>query len=52
MRGSPSRGTGARDHFLTWYFTGPLGHFVAGFADWVQLLSRYAWARARGRSLS
>jgi hypothetical protein len=40
------------DRALTWYFTGPLGHFVAGFADWAQLLRRYAWARARGRSLS
>jgi hypothetical protein len=34
----------------TWYFTGPLGHLVAGVADWAELFGRYLWARARGRS--
>lgn len=33
----------------TWYVTGPLGHLVAGVADWGELLGRYLWARARGR---
>jgi len=32
--------------------TGPVGHLVAGLSDWVVLLSRYWWARARGRPLS
>jgi hypothetical protein len=31
--------------------TGPLAHLVAGVADWVQLLARYAVARARGSEL-
>jgi hypothetical protein len=29
--------------------TGPLGHLYGGLADWATLLTRYAWARARGR---
>lgn len=33
----------------TWYVTGPLGHLVAGVADWAELFGRYLWARARGR---
>lgn len=32
--------------------TGGAGHLVAGVADWVTLVCRYAWARARGRPLS
>jgi hypothetical protein len=39
------------ERLLAWFFTGPVGHFVAGSADWAGLLVRYAWARARGRSL-
>ncbi|MTD42758.1 hypothetical protein GKE82_00170 [Conexibacter sp. W3-3-2] len=31
---------------------GPVGHLAAGLVDWVVLLSRYAWARARGRTLA
>jgi hypothetical protein len=34
---------------LTWFYTGPAGHLVAGVLDWAELLARYAWARARGR---
>jgi hypothetical protein len=34
---------------LTWFYTGPAGHLVAGVLDWVALLGRYAWARARRR---
>jgi hypothetical protein len=34
---------------LAWLYTGPVGHLVAGLADWAELLARYAWARARGR---
>jgi hypothetical protein len=32
-----------------WVVTGPLGHLYAGLADWLELLLRYLWARARGR---
>ncbi len=32
--------------------TGGVGHLVAGVVDWVTLVRRYAWARARGRSLT
>jgi hypothetical protein len=32
-----------------WLWTGPVGHTWGGFADWVSLLRRYWWARARGR---
>jgi hypothetical protein len=33
-----------------WLYTGPLGHLYGGIADWSELLARYAWARAHGRS--
>jgi hypothetical protein len=32
-----------------WLYTGPLGHLYGGVADWVELLARYARARAIGR---
>ncbi|HVS28085.1 MAG TPA: hypothetical protein VHE14_00920 [Solirubrobacteraceae bacterium] len=35
--------------FVSWLLTGPIGHLVAGMIDWAVALSRYAWARARGR---
>jgi hypothetical protein len=35
-----------------WIVTGPLGHLYGGAMDWVTLLARYAWARARGRDPS
>jgi hypothetical protein len=38
-----------RRRFAAWLITGPLGHLAAGMADWVVMLSRYWWARARGR---
>ena len=31
-----------------WLITGPVGHLYAGVVDWVGLLARLAWARARG----
>ena len=34
---------------LTWLYTGPLGHLYGGVADWATLLTRYLYARARGR---
>ena len=34
-----------------WIVTGPLGHLYAGVLDWVQVLARYARARARGERL-
>jgi hypothetical protein len=39
-RGRPERAA-------AWVVTGPLGHLVAGLADWAVLLGRLAWARAR-----
>ena len=49
----PTRGYDPRvrigERMTAWYFTGPLGHLVAGVADWAALLGRYLWARARGR---
>jgi hypothetical protein len=35
-----------------WLITGPIGHLVAGLADWVTMLARYWWARAKGMDLS
>jgi hypothetical protein len=34
----------------TWLWTGALGHLVGGALDFAQALSRYALARARGRT--
>jgi hypothetical protein len=31
--------------FAAWLVTGPVGHGVAGAADWAELLARAAWAR-------
>jgi hypothetical protein len=28
-----------------WLVTGPLGHLVAGVADWAALLARWLWSR-------
>ena len=33
-----------------WWWTGPLGHLVAGLMDWVAALSRYGLHLARGRA--
>jgi hypothetical protein len=41
----------ARRRFAAWLVTGPVGHLVAGVADWLTLLARWGWARARGREL-
>ena len=35
-----------------WVVTGPVGHLVAGVADWALLVSRYQWARWRGKPLN
>ena len=50
LRLRTARGVGARDvtapgrreRLAAWYVTGPLGHLVAGVADWAQLLGRCA----------
>jgi hypothetical protein len=34
-----------------WLVTGPIGHFAAGAVDWLILLARLGWARARGRAI-
>jgi hypothetical protein len=33
-----------------WVYTGPLGHFYGGLADWAALLARLALTRARRRA--
>jgi hypothetical protein len=40
-----------RPRLAAWLYTGPVGHFYAGAADVLTLLTRYAWARARRRDL-
>jgi hypothetical protein len=40
-----------RTRLAAWLYTGPLGHLYAGLADWVALLTRYWWTRARRRPL-
>jgi hypothetical protein len=35
---------------LAWIYTGPVGHLYGGVADWTELMARYLWARARGKS--
>jgi hypothetical protein len=40
-----------RDRVAARIVTGPVGHLVAGVADWAQLLARYAWARVRGKEM-
>jgi len=37
-----------REVAAAWIATGPVGHLVAGVADWVEVISRYVRARARG----
>jgi hypothetical protein len=36
-----------RSRLAAWLVTGPLGHLLAGVADWVVLLAR--WVRSRVR---
>jgi hypothetical protein len=49
---SPMRRTirrGADERFAAWLWTGPVGRFYGGFADFVVVLARIAWARLRRR---
>jgi len=41
----------ARETATAWLATGPIGHLVAGVADWLELLGRLVRARARGERL-
>jgi len=41
------RAVGSR--LASWWYTGPLGHLVAGVLDWTGWLSRYWWSRLRDR---
>jgi hypothetical protein len=36
-----------RSRLAAWLVTGPLGHLWAGVVDWLELVGR--WARARAR---
>jgi hypothetical protein len=40
-----------RERFAGWLIFGPVGHLAGGVADWLELLARYWWARARGREV-
>jgi hypothetical protein len=39
-----------RPRLAAWLYTGPLGHLYAGAADVLELLGRFALARARERT--
>jgi len=38
-----------RSRLAARFYTGPVGHLVAGIADWAELLARWKWSRARER---
>jgi hypothetical protein len=38
-----------RSRLAARFYTGPLGHLVAGAADWAALLARRQWSRLRAR---
>jgi hypothetical protein len=35
---------------VSWLVCGPVGHLLAGVADWAELLARYGAGRLRRRS--
>ena len=41
----------ARPRFAAWLVTGPIGHLYGGVVDWVTVVARILYARARGRDL-
>ena len=38
-----------RSRLAARYYTGPLGHLVAGVADWAALLARWKWSQLVSR---
>ena len=38
-----------RSRLAARYYTGPLGHLVAGVADWAKLLAHWKWSQLRAR---
>ena len=40
-----------RTRAAAWLYTGPLAHLYGGAADWLTMLARYWWARARKRPI-
>jgi len=38
-----------RSRLLARFYTGPLGHLIAGAADWAGLLARWKWSQLRER---
>ena len=38
-----------RSRLAARYYTGPLGHLVAGIADWAELLARWKWSQMVSR---
>jgi hypothetical protein len=49
-KASAGRQAGVR-RALAWWYTGPLGHLVAGALDIGALLIRLLWLRARSRRI-
>ena len=41
-----------RERLAAWFVTGPLGHLIAGLADWAALLWAAAQARRQGPARS
>jgi hypothetical protein len=38
-----------RSRLLARFYTGPVGHLIAGIADWAELLARWSARRLRER---
>ena len=38
-----------RSRLLARFYTGPLGHLIAGAADWAGLLARWKWSQLSAR---
>jgi len=38
-----------RSRLAARFYTGPTGHFVAGVADWAELLARWKWSQLVSR---
>ena len=39
-----------RSRLAARFYTGPVGHLVAGIADWAEVLSRWKWRQLRERA--
>ncbi len=48
----PQRLLTPSERFAARVVTGPVAHLYAGLLDWLVLLTRWGWARLRGRELT